>query len=178
MANSIFKRWIPPVPPSHLLYLHVNDAPHQGGSLPHIWLGACDYSNPKSGGKTWDYGISEAIIGGTWPPPGSLWLRHLTLDPWRLCWGDRVKRSHNSRNPCLRSPSFSSGEDALRQQTHRWRSLWEEPSTAAVWLPPHEKPKPELTSQATVMFSTQKPWEMEMDCWFKSLNVGVIRYLA
>lgn len=97
------------------------------GPFPHIWLGACDYSNPKSEEdmRLWNiWGYHRRDMTTTW----FSWLRHLTLDPWRLCWGDRVKRSHNSRNPCLRSPSFSSGEDALRQQTHRWRSLWEEPS--------------------------------------------------
>ena len=61
------------------------------GPFPHIWLGACDYSNPESEAdiRLWNiWGYHRRDMTTTW----FSWLRHLTLDPWRLCWGDRVKR--------------------------------------------------------------------------------------
>lgn len=109
-SKSGYHRSIAPIPPA---LFTCEWCPSLGVPFPHIWVGACDYSNPESEAdvRLWNiWGYHRRDVATTW----FSWLRPLTLDPWRLCWGDRVERSRNSRNPCLRSPSFSSWEDALR----------------------------------------------------------------
>lgn len=109
--------------------------------------------------QTWDYGTSEAIIEGTWPPPGSLGWDTWPWTPDGYA-GETGYRDHiivetrvwgAPAFPAERMPSGSRpiGEEAFVRT----------PPTAAVWLPPHEKPKPELTSQATIMFSTHRNHE-------------------
>ena len=161
MANCIFQRWMPPVYSSYPTCSTYNeiDAPSpRGGSLFPSLKSGCRLMTAQTlkVRQTWSYGVSEAVREKMQAPPGVLPWRHLALDWWWLCWGDQVERSHRSRDPWLRSPSSPSWEDDPRLQTHGWRSLRETLPPAAGWLQPHEKPKPELTSQATVMFPTHR----------------------
>lgn len=174
------KRWIPPVvppiPPAPI-YMWMMPSPGWVPS-PHIWLGACDYSNPKSEEdmRLWNiWGYHRRDMTTTW----FSWLRHLTLDPWRLCW-ETGKKDHIIVETHVWEPNFSVERDALRQQTHRWRSLWEEPSHCCRMTyhlmrnqSRNWRVKPRLCSQ----LRNHERWKwIAVDS--KSLNVGVSRYLA
>lgn len=126
--------------------------------FPHIWLGACDYSSSEREAdlRLWNiWGYHRRDMTTTWFSQ----LRHLTWTPDGYA-GETGYRDHiivethvwgAPAFPAERMPSGSRpiGEEAFVRT----------PPTAAVWLPPHEKPKPELTSQATIMFSTHRNHE-------------------